>query len=98
MAGVSFKKVTKIFGKDVRAVDDLNLDITDKEFMVLVGPSGCGKTTALRMVAGLEEATDGDIVIGGPRRVAALVRRPGELSTESIDRLWHQLAEVFPAA
>ena len=64
MAGVSFKKVTKIFGKDVRAVDDLNLDVTDKEFMVLVGPSGCGKTTALRMVAGLEEATDGDIVIG----------------------------------
>ena len=64
MAGVSFKKVTKIFGKDVRAVNDLNLDINDKEFMVLVGPSGCGKTTALRMVAGLEEATDGDIVIG----------------------------------
>jgi len=64
VAGVSFKKVTKIFGKDVRAVDDLNLDVTDKEFMVLVGPSGCGKTTALRMVAGLEEATDGDIVIG----------------------------------
>jgi len=64
VAGVSFKNVTKIFGKDVRAVDDLNLDITDKEFMVLVGPSGCGKTTALRMVAGLEEATDGDIVIG----------------------------------
>ena len=64
MAGVSFNKVNKVFGKDVKAVNDLNLDIRDKEFMVLVGPSGCGKTTALRMVAGLEEATDGDILIG----------------------------------
>ena len=67
LAGVSFKGVTKIFGKDVRAVDDLNLEIRDKEFMVLVGPSGCGKTTALRMIAGLEEATAGDIAIGGNR-------------------------------
>ena len=67
MAGVSFKNVTKIFGKDVRAVDNLNLDINDQEFMVLVGPSGCGKTTALRMVAGLEEATAGDIFIADKR-------------------------------
>ena len=64
MAGVTFKGVTKVFGKDVCAVDDLNLEVRDKEFMVLVGPSGCGKTTALRMVAGLEEATSGDIFIG----------------------------------
>ena len=67
MAGVTFKGVTKVFGKDVRAVDDLHLEIKDKEFMVLVGPSGCGKTTALRMVAGLEEATSGDIHIGDRR-------------------------------
>ena len=67
MAGVTFKNITKIFGKDVRAVDDLNLEIRDQEFMVLVGPSGCGKTTALRMVAGLEEATSGDILIGDVR-------------------------------
>jgi multiple sugar transport system ATP-binding protein len=67
MAGVAFKNVTKIFGKDVRAVDDLNLEIRDQEFMVFVGPSGCGKTTALRMVAGLEEATGGDIMIGDSR-------------------------------
>lgn len=67
MAGVSFKGVTKIFGKDVKAVDDLNLEIKDKEFMVLVGPSGCGKTTALRMIAGLEEATSGDLMIGDRR-------------------------------
>lgn len=67
MAGVAFKGITKVFGKDVKAVNDLNLDIKDKEFMVLVGPSGCGKTTALRMVAGLEESTDGDIMIGDVR-------------------------------
>ncbi len=67
MAGVSFKNVSKIFGKDVKAVNELTLDIQDKEFMVLVGPSGCGKTTALRMIAGLEEATSGDIVIGDVR-------------------------------
>jgi multiple sugar transport system ATP-binding protein len=64
LSGVSFNKVNKVFGKDVKAVNNLNLDIKDKEFMVLVGPSGCGKTTALRMVAGLEEATDGEILIG----------------------------------
>lgn len=67
MAGVTFKGISKVFGKDVRAVDDLNLNIEDKEFMVLVGPSGCGKTTALRMVAGLEEASGGDIMIGESR-------------------------------
>lgn len=67
MAGVTLKNVTKVFGKDVVAVDNLNLEIQDQEFMVLVGPSGCGKTTALRMVAGLEEATSGDIQIGNRR-------------------------------
>jgi len=67
LAGVAFKGITKVFGKDVKAVNNLNLDIKDKEFMVLVGPSGCGKTTALRMVAGLEESTEGDIMIGDVR-------------------------------
>jgi multiple sugar transport system ATP-binding protein len=67
LAGVAFKSVEKIYGKDVKAVDDLNLEIKDKEFMVLVGPSGCGKTTALRMIAGLEEVTQGDIMIGDVR-------------------------------
>jgi multiple sugar transport system ATP-binding protein len=67
LAGVAFKNITKVYGKDVKAVDNLNLDIRDKEFMVLVGPSGCGKTTALRMIAGLEEATGGDIMIGEVR-------------------------------
>lgn len=64
MANVQFQSVTKVFGKDVKAVDNLNLTINDGEFMVLVGPSGCGKTTALRMIAGFEEATQGDLKIG----------------------------------
>lgn len=67
MAGVTFRNISKVFGKDVKAVNNLNLEIKDKEFMVLVGPSGCGKTTALRMIAGLEEATEGDLLIGEVR-------------------------------
>jgi len=63
MAGVTYDHVTKRFG-DVVAVNDLNLEIKDKEFLVLVGPSGCGKTTALRLLAGLEEISDGSIYIG----------------------------------
>jgi len=65
MAEVTFKDVDKVYGTDVHAVKDLSLDIQDGEFLVLVGPSGCGKTTALRMVAGLEEISDGTISIGG---------------------------------
>lgn len=67
LAGVKFQKVCKVFGKDVKAVDNLDLEINDGEFMVLVGPSGCGKTTALRMIAGLEEATSGDLCIAESR-------------------------------
>ncbi len=65
MAGVAFHEVTKRFGSDVIAVDRLTLEIEDGEFVIFVGPSGCGKTTALRMAAGLEEVTSGDISIGG---------------------------------
>ena len=63
MAGVTLKNLTKSFGK-VTAVNGIDLEIRDGEFMALVGPSGCGKTTALRMIAGLEEATSGEIRIG----------------------------------
>ncbi|MDQ3097232.1 MAG: ABC transporter ATP-binding protein [Chloroflexota bacterium] len=63
MATVTFDRVTKRFG-DVVAVNELSFEVRDGEFLVLVGPSGCGKTTALRMVAGLEEQTSGDIRIG----------------------------------
>ena len=61
MASVSLEHVSKTYPNGANAVSDLNLEIADGEFMVLVGPSGCGKTTALRMVAGLEEITDGTI-------------------------------------
>ena len=64
MAEVQFKDVDKIYEGNVHAVQDLSLDIADGEFLVLVGPSGCGKTTALRMLAGLEEISDGTITIG----------------------------------
>ena len=64
MAGVSFQEVAKVYADGTRAVNDLNLDIGDGEFMVLVGPSGCGKTTALRMVAGLEDISEGILRIG----------------------------------
>jgi multiple sugar transport system ATP-binding protein len=63
VASVTYDHVTKRFG-EVVAVDDFSLEVKDKEFLVLVGPSGCGKTTCLRMLAGLEQATAGDIYIG----------------------------------
>ncbi|WP_285734363.1 sn-glycerol-3-phosphate ABC transporter ATP-binding protein UgpC [Nocardiopsis sp. ATB16-24] len=64
MAEIVLEGVDKIYGGDVKAVDNLNLKIEDGEFMVLVGPSGCGKSTALRMIAGLEEISAGTLVIG----------------------------------
>jgi multiple sugar transport system ATP-binding protein len=64
VAGVQFEGVSKVYPDGTRAVNDLNLDIKDGEFMVLVGPSGCGKTTALRMVAGLEDISHGLLRIG----------------------------------
>jgi multiple sugar transport system ATP-binding protein len=64
MAQIALDDVTKVYGDGTRAVSDLSLSIQDGEFMVLVGPSGCGKTTALRMVAGLEEISEGQIRIG----------------------------------
>src|SRR4030042_7207848 len=63
MAGVTYEHVTKTFG-EVVAVNDLDIEIPDKEFLVFVGPSGCGKTTSLRLLAGLEEISEGNIFIG----------------------------------
>ncbi len=65
MAKVEFKNVDKVFPNDVQALQEFNLDVADGEFMVLVGPSGCGKSTALRMLAGLEKSTKGEILING---------------------------------
>ena len=64
MASVSLKHIYKKYPGGVTAVSDFNLDIKDKEFLILVGPSGCGKSTTLRMIAGLEEITEGELFIG----------------------------------
>ena len=62
MASVTLKNITKSWG-DITAVKDISLNIRDNEFLVLLGPSGCGKTTTMRMIAGLEEPSEGDIYI-----------------------------------
>src|SRR4051794_7485468 len=67
MAEIQFKAITKRYPDGFEAVKAIDLDIADGEFMILVGPSGCGKSTALRMIAGLEDITDGDLIIGGDR-------------------------------
>jgi multiple sugar transport system ATP-binding protein len=67
MATVELKSIWKRYPDGFEAVKDMDLDISDGEFMILVGPSGCGKSTALRMMAGLEDITDGDLLIGGER-------------------------------
>jgi multiple sugar transport system ATP-binding protein len=78
VAGIRLEGVSKAFGA-VRAVDDVSLEIADGEFLVLVGPSGCGKSTLLRMIAGLEEATDGTIWIGD-RDVTDLAPRSRDIA------------------
>ena len=64
MANLSLKNIYKIYPGDVVAVKDFNLEIEDKEFVVFVGPSGCGKSTTLRMIAGLEDISKGELYIG----------------------------------
>ncbi len=79
MAQVTLHNLYKRFesgGSTVTAVNNLNLEIADREFMVLVGPSGCGKTTALRMIAGLEDISDGDILHRRARRQQRFPQRP----------------------
>src|ERR671927_977061 len=65
MAEIQFREITKRYPDGFEAVKSMDLDIGDGEFMILVGPSGCGKSTALRMIAGLEDVSEGDLVIGG---------------------------------
>ena len=67
MAEVLLESINKVYPGGVKAVIDVNLKIEDREFIVLVGPSGCGKTTTLRMIAGLEEISSGNILIDGKR-------------------------------
>ncbi|MFP7492748.1 sn-glycerol-3-phosphate ABC transporter ATP-binding protein UgpC [Terribacillus saccharophilus] len=67
MAKIQLKNIQKVYDKNVTAVEDFNLEIDDKEFIVFVGPSGCGKSTTLRMIAGLEEISGGDFYMDGER-------------------------------
>ena len=64
MSSITFEHIRKVYDNNVEVVKDFNLKIEDKEFVILVGPSGCGKSTTLRMIAGLEEITDGKLSIG----------------------------------
>jgi ABC-type sugar transport system ATPase subunit len=64
MASISFRHISKTYpGQKTPVIKDLNFDIKDKEFIIFVGPSGCGKSTTLRMIAGLEDITSGDLLI-----------------------------------
>ncbi|EEQ8251991.1 ATP-binding cassette domain-containing protein [Escherichia coli] len=72
MAQLSLQHIQKIYDNQVHVVKDFNLEIADKEFIVFVGPSGCGKSTTLRMIAGLEEISGGDLLIDGKLSVAEL--------------------------
>ena len=65
MADLQLKNIYKRYSGNVTAVSDFCIDIEDKEFIILVGPSGCGKSTTLRMIAGLEEISEGELYIGG---------------------------------
>ena len=76
MGGIRLEETTKVYPNGVKAIDAIDLDIRDGEFMVLVGPSGCGKSTLLRMIAGLEEVTEGRILIGGEDVTRATAARP----------------------
>ncbi len=67
MAEIKLKDVNKKYENGYHAVHDFNLDIADKEFIIFVGPSGCGKSTTLRMIAGLEDISSGDLLIDGKR-------------------------------
>ena len=67
MAYLTFKDVRKVYNKKVEAVKEFNLDINQGEFIAFLGPSGCGKTTTLRMIAGLETVTSGDIILEGKK-------------------------------
>ncbi|MGN0413710.1 MAG: ABC transporter ATP-binding protein, partial [Lachnospiraceae bacterium] len=67
MSSLSLKNICKVYPNGFEAVKDFNLEIEDKEFIIFVGPSGCGKSTTLRMIAGLEDISSGDLMIDGKR-------------------------------
>ena len=79
MAAIEMKNIVKQYGDGFPAVNDVSIDVADGEFLILVGPSGCGKSTLLRMIVGLEDITDGDMMIGG-KKVNDLAPRDRNLS------------------
>ena len=85
MAQLSLQHIQKIYDNQVHVVKDFNLEIADKEFIVFVGPSGCGKSTTLRMIAGLEEISGGDLLIDGKRMNDGL-RQHGVWSEDAKNR------------
>ena len=100
MAEVSVRKVVKEYEGGVQAVKGIDLEIKDHEFVVLVGPSGCGKSTTLRMIAGLEDITAGEIWIGGREasRFAAMILphsntspRIRSLTMPTVSTIWFEV-------
>ena len=85
MAGVKIETAGKVYGGETRALTDVSIDIEDGEFVVLVGPSGCGKSTLLRMVAGLEDITEGTIAIGDRVAVMKASSDPNSSNLQQID-------------
>ena len=69
MASITLNHIVKTFDDGITVIPDLNLEIKDKEFVIFVGPSGCGKSTTLRMIAGLEDISSGELIIGGKRLI-----------------------------
>ena len=86
MPGLDLVHVTKSYGRATPAVSDVSLRVEDGELLVLVGPSGCGKTTLLRLIAGLEKATEGDVAIAG-RVVNDLPPKDRDIEIQAADRL-----------
>ena len=92
MASLSLKHIYKKYPGGVTAVSDFSLEIKDKEFLILVGPSGCGKSTTLRMIAGLEEITEGELFIGD--RLVNDIEDACSLLNAALDLLLRSLAEL----
>ena len=86
MAKVELKNISKSYEKRVETIKNINLEINDKEFIVLVGPSGCGKSTILRMIAGLEEITSGEIFIGDKEFILSCEEFAEKLNIKVIEK------------
>ena len=93
MTAIRIENVTKVYANGVKAVDGVDLEVADGEFMVLVGPSGCGKTTLLRMIAGLEDVSDGRISIGD-REVTDVAARDRDVAGADEDPAVGDLLEA----